>query len=96
MNRRDVLKRMALAASGLAVPVWILDPLKGRSMVTVPGVPQVLGYAEWAKWEAVAFSYVANPPSSLKIEVAREIHGPWVEWESYYMADAPRYCRAVG
>ncbi len=96
MNRRHMLKQMglALAASGLAVPAWILDPLKGRSMVTVPGVPHILGYAEWMKWEAVAFSY-ATHRFPLKIEVAREIHGPWVEWEPY-MGDAPRYCRAVG
>jgi hypothetical protein len=34
VNRR---KFIALAASGLLVPEWLLDPPKGRSMVSVPG-----------------------------------------------------------
>ena len=95
MKRRNMLKQMglALAASGLAVPAWILDPLKGRSMVTVPGAPQILSYAEWAKWEAVAFSY-ATHRFPLKIEVANDIRGPWAEWNPNLFA-SPRYFRAV-
>ena len=91
MNRRHMLKQMglALAASGLAVPAWILDPLKGRSMVTVPGVPSqwlplVLGYAEWMKVYAAAFSYATYPyPFPLK------------KWNPNDWANAPRYFRAV-
>lgn len=38
MNRRDLLKRMgmAIAASGLAIPEWLINPPKGRSMIAVP------------------------------------------------------------
>ena len=37
-NRRTFLTAAATTAAGLLVPEWVLDPLKGRSMVTVLGL----------------------------------------------------------
>jgi len=37
MNRRQFLA----LASGLLVPEWLLDPAKGRAMVSVPGMPRL-------------------------------------------------------
>ena len=40
-SRRVFLSSLALTASGLLVPEWLLYPPKGRSMVSVPGMPIV-------------------------------------------------------
>ena len=41
MTSRRAFLTTALRATvaGVLVPEWLLDPLKGRSMVTVPGLP---------------------------------------------------------
>lgn len=38
MNRRSFLTSALVASGGLLVPEWLLDPPKGRSMVSVPGL----------------------------------------------------------
>jgi len=38
MNRRGFLTSAMAAAGGMLVPEWILDPLKGRSMISVPAI----------------------------------------------------------
>lgn len=46
MNRRDFLRRaFATTAAGLLVPEHLLEPLKGRSMVTVPAMAAPLSFA---------------------------------------------------
>lgn len=64
LSRRSFLSSLALTASGLLVPEWIIDPPKGRSMVSVPGMPFNTGYrvtesigsagrdfSTWQTWE---------------------------------------------
>ena len=36
MNRRDFVSRLVLSPLGLLVPEWLLDPPRGRSMISVP------------------------------------------------------------
>ena len=47
LNRRGFLTSALAAASGLMVPDWIQDPLKGRSMIAVPGLPKEPIAAQW-------------------------------------------------
>lgn len=53
LNRRRFLSTLfGATAGGLLVPEWILDPPKGRSMVTVPDLmPQHAGvYSAYTDW----------------------------------------------
>ena len=40
ITRRRFFTSMTATACGVLVPEWILDPLKGRSMVAVPNTPK--------------------------------------------------------
>lgn len=51
MNRRTFL---SLTAAGLLVPEWVLDPPKGRSMVSVPAISPILD--KTGAWLAIEYA----------------------------------------
>jgi len=45
----DRRKFIALALSGVFVPEYLLDPIKGKSMVSVPTLPKIYGTMHYAE-----------------------------------------------
>ncbi len=81
MTSRRAFLTTALRATvaGVLVPEWLLDPLKGRSMVSVPGMwghPHSQAMLDWYTASSAYLPLVNHDVENFHTHVARVIWGP--------------------